>query len=178
MPLPVGRSKWPELSSMAPLIQWESEQWGLPMYSTGKWIGFDKCLSLSLQMSLLLVSKYGFPSFSHSGHSHTFSEEVTQRSSLHWQQLKVQEFWVTSPLTTGCVSYGTTTYELKTQIIFLCSHTQCAMVRQGQNSHIDTFSEKKGNWEMLSRHWSEASLKHHWANWEGLLQWEGWNLLV
>lgn len=70
-------------------------------------------------------------------------------------------FWVTSSLTTGCVSYGTPTYELKGQVVFLRSHTQCAMVRQGQNSHVDTISEKKGNWEMLSCHWSVASLKHH-----------------
>lgn len=51
----------------------------------------------------------------------------------------------------------------------LLPHTMCKMVRQGQNSHVDAISEKKRNRGMLNRHWSVVSLKHHWANLEGLL---------
>lgn len=52
----------------------------------------------------------------------------------------------------GVAPHSKVTYELKGQVISPDSHTMCNG-ETGQISHADTSSEKKGNWEMLRRHW-------------------------
>lgn len=52
-----------------------------------------------------------------------------------------------------------TTCKLKRQVIFLHSHIQSDTVGQRQNSHVDTYSQKKENREMLRSHGSVAALR-------------------
>lgn len=57
-----------------------------------------------------------------------------------------------------------TTCKLERQVIFLYSHIQSDTVGQGQNGHVDTFSQKKENRETLRSHGSVAALRHHRAD--------------
>ena len=116
-------------------------------------------------MSLVLVFKYAFHSFSPTQNmltpsprrqpSHPICTESSWKSRTSGWPLQLQR---------DVAPHCATSYEINRQVFFLHSRAQCATVRQGQNNHVDTFSEGKDGGERLSSHWSVAILKYRWAD--------------